>query len=118
MAEFTATFRDNGPFQMVLTTQDTLSAELTMHQTFTAELIEGNPFRASLATQEAFGAGFGEVIKIPQTDYFDGPYEYTPADTQQTIEIQGLAASQDITINAIPSNYGKISWNGAILTVE
>ena len=58
----------------------------------------------------------GEMIgKIP---IFDGPYEYTPADSSQTIAIGGKRAVGDITINPIPSNYGKITWNGSILTVS
>ena len=61
---------------------------------------------------------FGSVTEVPVTDYFDGEYEYTPTDTEQTIPIIGLTARRNITINPIPSNYGKITWNGAVMTVS
>ena len=48
---------------------------------------------------------------------FTGDYEYTPSEETQTIPINGKRATQDITINPIPSNYGRISWNGTTLTV-
>ena len=51
-------------------------------------------------------------------DYYEGPYEYTPTQEEQTVTIQGLMATRNITINPIPSNYGLITWNGATLTVS
>lgn len=53
-----------------------------------------------------------------EVDYYDGPYEVTPTQQEQTISIQGKMATDDITINPIPSNYGRISWDGRRLTVE
>lgn len=49
---------------------------------------------------------------------FVGAYEYTPTNAVQTIEINGLRATDNITINAIPNNYGLITWNGSTLTVS
>lgn len=58
------------------------------------------------------------VVEVPVADTYAGPYEFTPGDLQQIIHIQGLMAVSDITINPIPNNYGKISWNGSTLTVS
>ena len=52
------------------------------------------------------------------TNPFEGAYEYTPSNEAQIIEINGLRATDNITINAIPNNYGLITWNGSILTVS
>ena len=49
---------------------------------------------------------------------YAGEYEFTPADEAQTIPIYGKTATRDIVINPIPSNYGKITWNGSTLTVS
>lgn len=49
---------------------------------------------------------------------YDGPYEFTPTEETQTVEIENRMAIQDITINPIPSNYGLITWNGVTLTVS
>ena len=49
---------------------------------------------------------------------YQGPYTFTPSAEEQTIEISRMVARQDITIGAIPSNYGRITWDGSTLTVS
>lgn len=49
---------------------------------------------------------------------FPGAYEYTPTQETQVIEIGGMMAGQNITIDAIPNNFGRISWNGSVITVS
>lgn len=49
---------------------------------------------------------------------YEGVYEFTPTGDTQVIEIAGKQAAHDIIINPIPSNYGLIAWNGAVLTVS
>lgn len=56
-----------------------------------------------------------KVVSVP---VYSGETEFTPSDEEQVIRIGGYRATQDITINPIPSNYGKIEWNGAYLTVS
>ena len=51
-------------------------------------------------------------------DYYEGPYEFAPDQTEQTINIQDKMARRNIKINPIPSNYGLITWNGTTLTVS
>ena len=69
-------------------------------------------------------AGAGSLIGILSTpDHSDtnpyvGSYEWTPSNEAQTIPISGLRATHNITINAIPENYGLITWDGATLTVS
>lgn len=58
------------------------------------------------------------AVYVSIADYYDGPYEFTPEETAQTINIEGLAAREDIVINPIPYNYGLITWNGSTLTVS
>lgn len=48
---------------------------------------------------------------------FTGDYEYTPTEETQVIEIADKRATENITINPIPNNYGRIAWNGSTLTV-
>ena len=57
-------------------------------------------------------------VVVSSTDQYTGPYEFTPTDQTQTVEIATLQAIQDITINPIPNNYGLITWNGSVLTVS
>lgn len=63
--------------------------------------------------------GTGEYVPyVPQMDEFPGPYEVTPTNVAQTLATRGLLSTADIVINPIPSNYGLIQWNGAVLTVS
>lgn len=51
-------------------------------------------------------------------EIYDGPYEVTPVEAEQMLATAGLRLTQDITIHPIPSNYGKITWNGAVLRIS
>lgn len=53
-----------------------------------------------------------------EVEFYSGPYEFIPSQNQQTIHINGKTATQDITINSIPNNYGLITWDGSVLTVS
>lgn len=51
-------------------------------------------------------------------EVYTGPYEVTPSAHPQTLGTAGKAMTGNITVTAIPSNYGLIGWNGRILTVS
>lgn len=63
-------------------------------------------------------ADLATVTKTEDHDYYQGATTFTPTDTAQTIAVADLVCAEDITINPIPSNYGRIEWNGAFLTVS
>lgn len=63
-------------------------------------------------------ADLATVTKTEDHDYYQGAVTFTPSDTAQTIAVADLVCAEDITINPIPSNYGRIEWNGAYLTVS
>ena len=52
------------------------------------------------------------------TPYYEGDYTVTPSTETQVLPIAEFRASQNITVNPIPSNYGLITWNGSVLTVS
>lgn len=60
----------------------------------------------------------GELTISGSIPAYTGSYEATPSDSVQTLPVSGWLMAQDITINPIPSNYGKISWDGTTLTVS
>ena len=51
-------------------------------------------------------------------DDYAGPYTVTPTQSTQVLNTQNLRATQNITVNPIPSNYGLIEWNGSYMTVS
>ena len=51
------------------------------------------------------------------TDPYTGSYTVTPSRETQVLHTYDLRMTDDVTVNPIPSNYGLITWNGAVLTV-
>lgn len=60
----------------------------------------------------------GIVTQYDSRSLYEGAYEVTPSTETQIIPIANHIASENITINPIPSNYGLITWNGSTLTVS
>lgn len=77
------------------------------------------------AEENIYGTLSGEseivgVISTPSiiknSDY-DGSYTITPGDQPVVLQTQGHNMESNVVVEAIPSNYGRISYNGSILTV-
>lgn len=65
--------------------------------------------------------GLSGGISLPEVaplDPYDGEYVITPGRTEQVLNIDGKRATADIIVQAIPSNYGLITWNGSTITVS
>lgn len=62
----------------------------------------------------------GTVIKVTEHDLpvYTGQTEITPSEETQTLQTANRTVLQNIVINPIPSNYGRITWNGSTLTVS
>lgn len=76
-------------------------------------------FALSLAEQRAdVAAGIeSQIVTSTDPDYV-GPYTVTPTEATQTLATNNTRMSGNVTINPIPSNYGKITWDGLTLTVS
>ena len=59
----------------------------------------------------------GSFMPIMPNAYM-GSYEFEASDTAQTISVEGKTMLHDIVIDPVPSNYGKITWNGSTLLVS
>ena len=75
--------------------------------------------RVSVAPQ-TYGVSTGTPVARDYVDRdpYTGSYTVVPADEEQTLATKNLRMTDDITVAAIPSDYGKISWNGSVLTVS
>lgn len=49
---------------------------------------------------------------------YTGEYEFTPSEEEQTVNIDGMVADGNITIQAIPNNYGLITYDGTSIRVS
>jgi len=85
---------------------------------FKVKFSTNDPIPVKFNAPDAFAAKFDKHIVVPVTNYYDGEYSITPADEPQTIPIIGKTARQNITVGAIPNNYGLITWNGSTITVS
>ena len=75
------------------------------------------PLRVSDDSQR-ISLSVGVKIEGVIADPYEGPYEVVPGDEDQVLNTNGLLAIEDIVVTKIPSNYGKITWNGSFLTVS
>ena len=57
-------------------------------------------------------SGGGGTIPV-----YHGPTEFTPTTTKQVVPVSGHRVDKNITIDPIPTNYGRLVWNGHTLTV-
>lgn len=60
--------------------------------------------------------GTGAAYVRPPSDY-DGPYTVTPSEETQVLSTDAAVLGGDITVEPIPSNYGRLAWNGSTLLV-
>lgn len=59
-----------------------------------------------------------EVTRQDAVHAFSGDNIVTPGDSVQVVRCAGMRMSTDIIVTAVPSSYGRISWNGSTLTVS
>ena len=59
-----------------------------------------------------------KVVLVSSDEYYTGDYTITPQAQAVTLETEQLKMSANVTIEAIPSNYGLITWNGSTLLVS
>jgi hypothetical protein len=48
---------------------------------------------------------------------YEGEYTVTPSEQEQTLETSGKRLAQNVIVEPIPSNYGRISYSGSVITV-
>lgn len=59
-------------------------------------------------------------ISVPERsggNPYQGQYEVTPSEETIVLETKNKTMNHNVTVNAIPSNYGRISWDGTTITV-
>lgn len=49
---------------------------------------------------------------------YEGTYDVTPSGDVQTLATAGRTLAHDVTVGAIPSNYGLITYDGTVITVS
>lgn len=69
---------------------------------------------------EIFGEiSAGHVIhgELTKPVKYSGDYVITPSEEEVVIDAKDRYFTGNIIVNPIPSNWGKISWNGSVMTI-
>ena len=74
--------------------------------------VDANPASVGIGIQPSIARDYMD------RDPYEGEYVITPGRTEQVLNIDGKRATADIIVQAIPSNYGLITWNGSTITVS
>ena len=82
-----------------------------MNVTFTTD----EPFVCSFADDTTFEVSMGEAF-IPAR--YQGETNIVPSADVQVLDTNGKVLDENITIQAIPNNYGLITYNGSTITVS
>ena len=86
------------------------------------------PMRVA-ATQQAIHMGvassnvqlpfrLGASSAVVEGDTYEGTYTVTPSAETQVLNTENKVMLHNVTIAPIPSNWGRITWNGSVLTVS
>lgn len=68
-----------------------------------------------VGSSDAAALSVGGVIYSGES--YDGEYTVTPSEETQTLQTSGKRLNQDVIVEPIPSNYGRISYSGSVITV-
>ena len=118
MAEFNARLAEDGVFATGLQNEQETGASLEETEYFRASLEAEADFTGALEAGGTFTGHFESFQKGGDYDVYTGAYSFTPSQEAQTVQISGKVALQNITVEAIPSYYGRITYNGSSIKVS
>ena len=85
-------------------------------QTLRGRLSPSGVLHGAIAAQFVLSGAL--TIAAGAAPAYHGPTKFVPGDAMQIVECAGLVIPSNIIVDAIPSNYGKIGWNGVTLSVS
>lgn len=59
-----------------------------------------------------------QPVIITHNESYKGDYSVTPSNEQQVIQVKDKTMADNFIVEAIPNNYGLITYNGATITVS
>ena len=92
-------------------------SELTLAQTLTGEISSTGTLTGTLSEASTLSGGLTIPDEI-RPEAYQGSYTVTPTEETIVLETKDKETTANITINPIPTNYGKLTWNGTTLIVS
>jgi hypothetical protein len=93
-----------------------LSGKMKASQTLRGRLSPSGVLCGAIAAQFVLSGTL--TIATGTAPAYHGPTEFVPGNAVQIVECAGLVMSSNVVVDAIPSNYGLIGWNGVTLSVS
>ena len=112
----TGTLSDHGELTGHLSSAQGLSGTLSERGTLTGWLLPVSGLSGTLSPPQTL-TGQLTVPTAVGVDIYGGPYEVTPGEQAQRVPVGDKVMREDIIVEAIPQNYGRLSWDGRTLTV-
>jgi len=70
-----------------------------------------------VGSSDAAALSVGGEVYGGHVPAYEGEYTVTPSEQEQTLETSGKRLAQNVIVEPIPSNYGRISYSGSVITV-
>lgn len=101
-----------------LTESITLDGDQIVSVQYDGDLQLGVEADGEMIATNTLDGELGVFNRISRETPYQGETEVTPSLEEQVLYTNDKLVRSNITIKPIPSNYGKITWNGSYLTVE
>lgn len=88
-----------------------MSCRVTLH------VAESDGALLHVGSSDAAALSIGSEIYSVETQPYEGEYVVTPSEETQTLPTARKRLEQNVIVEPIPSNYGRISYSGSVITV-
>lgn len=83
----------------------------------TLHVAESDGALLHVGSSDAAALSIGGEIYSVETPPYEGEYLVTPSEFTQTLQTARKRLEQNVIVEPIPSNYGRISYSGSVITV-
>ena len=70
-----------------------------------------------VGSDDAAALSIGGEVYGGSVPAYEGEYIVTPSELMQTLDTSGKRLAENVIVEPIPSNYGRISYSGSVITV-
>ena len=116
MASLNARITQEGTLSGSMTPRAVMSGRMTARSTLRGRLSPSGVLCGVLSASKGLSGTL--TIAAGSIPSYHGETEVTPSNVVQIIECGGLVVPSNIIVDAIPSNYGLIAWDGVTLSVS
>lgn len=83
----------------------------------TLHVAESDGALLHVGSSDAAALSIGADIYSVETQPYEGEYVVTPSEETQILPTARKRLEQNVIVEPIPSNYGRISYSGSVITV-